>query len=425
MKPTAVRDEVLKMRFEDIYGKYQQKRLTTQEAAEMLGISVSVFYRKRRRYEEEGVTGLCDKRRGKVSPHRAADAEVSLITRLYEERYRGFTVKHFHEFAVREHGLSYGYTWTKNQLERAGHVKKGKRGGAHRQRRERRPMTGLMLHQDGSTHEWIPGLGYPVDLIITMDDANSEITSGTFVLQESTESTFIGLKETIEAYGLFCSLYTDRGSHYWLTPTAGGKVDKQRLTEVGRALKQLGIAHIAAYSPQARGRSERMFGTLQKRLPQELSLAGITSLEAANRYLKEVYIPRHNAQFTVTPKEEKKTAYIPWTGGDLKEILCWMEERVVQNDNTVSFMGLRLQIPKDDLRHHYVRTTVHVRRYLDGSLSVFFGNRCLGRYDARGNLQAAEKENDISQRGEPPREASRPTAFTTPLGDKQIGQLTC
>jgi transposase len=386
MEKTKVRHEVLKMRFEEVYDRFQKGILTTGEASELLGVSVSVFYRKRVRYEEEGNEGFYDRRLGKASPHRAGDAEVKRITKLYEEKYRGFNVKHFHELACREHGLRYGYTWTKTQLERVGLVRKSKRGGDHRLRRERRPMTGMMLHQDGSTHNWIPGLGYNVDLIVTMDDADSEITSAFFVLQEGTESTFQGIKDTIEKYGLFCSFYTDRGSHYWTTPEAGGRVDKHNLTQVGRGLRQLGIHHIAAYSPQARGRSERMFGTLQNRLPKEIALEGITTLEAANQYLQEVYLPRHNQQFTTKSKEEK-TAYVPWIGGDLNEVLCHQEERVVQNDNTVSYKNLHLQILKDDLRHHYVRTTVEVRHYLDGSLGLFFGNRCLGRYDALGQVQ--------------------------------------
>lgn len=385
MKKTTVKQEVLKMRFEETYGRYQVGRLTTQEAAEMLGISISVFYRKRLRYEEEGFEGLYDRRLGTPSPHRAADAEVKKITKLYADKYRGFNVKHFHEFAQREHGLKYGYTWTKTQLERVGLVRRSKRGGDHRLRRERRPMAGMMLHQDGSTHDWIPGLGHHVDLIVTMDDATSLITSAFFVLQEGTESTLLGVKETIEKYGLFCSLYTDRGSHYWTTPEAGGKVDKHNLTQVGRALKQLGINHIAAYSAQARGRSERMFGTLQNRLPKELALRGITTLEGANQYLQDVYLPRHNKQFTVKSKEEK-TAYVPWIGADLNEILCHQEERVVQNDNTVSYHTLRLQIPQDDLRHHYVKTTIQVREYLEGSLSLYYGPRCLGRYNTQGEL---------------------------------------
>lgn len=384
MKKTQVKEEVLKMKFEEVYDRFQKKKLTTEEASELLGISVSSFYRKRERYNEEGFESLYDKRLRRISPHKVADIEVARITKLYAEKYRGFSVKHFHEFAMREHGLKYGYTWTKNQLEKAGFIRRSKRGGDHRLRRERRPMTGMMLHQDGSTHEWIPGLGHNVDLIITMDDADSLITSGFFVLQEGTESSFQGIKETIEKYGLFCSLYTDRGSHYWTTPEAGGKVDKHHLTQVGRALKHLGVQHIAAYSPQARGRSERMFGTLQNRLPKELALQGITTLEEANRYLKEIYLPRHNQQFTIKPKEEDKTAYIPWIGADLNEILCHQEERVVQNDNTISYNGKRLQIGKDDLRHHYVRTTVQVREYLNGTLSVYYGPRCIGKYSKEG-----------------------------------------
>jgi len=385
MKKTKVIEGVLKMKFENIYDRFQKKSLTTQEAAELLGISVSSFYRKRERFEEEGFEWSYDLRLGKASPHRAADAEVKRVTKLYADKYRGFSVKHFHEFACREHGLKYGYTWTKTRLEKAGLVRKSKRGGDHRLRRERRPMTGMMLHQDGSTHAWIPGLGYNVDLIVTMDDADSQITSAFFVGQEGTESSLQGIKETIERYGLFCSFYTDRGSHYWYTPEAGGKVDKQNLTQVGRALKELRIQHIAAYSPQARGRSERMFGTLQNRIPQELALRGIKTMEEANRYLREVYLPRHNEQFTVKPTDEE-SAYIKWTGEGLDEVLCHKEERIVQNDNTVRYQGKRLQIPQDKLRYHYVRTEVEVRQYLDGTIGVFFGNRNIGRFDSEGNL---------------------------------------
>lgn len=382
MKKIRIKEEVLKMKFEEIYERYQKKRLSTQEASELLGISISTFYRKRERYEE-GFDALYDKRLRRISPHKASDREIEWITKLYASIYRGFSVKHFHEFACREHGLKYGYTWTKNQLEKANLVRRSKRGGDHRLRRERRPMAGMMLHQDGSTHDWIPSLGHKVDLIVTMDDATSVITSAFFVLQEGTESSMRGLTETIERYGLFCSLYTDRGSHYAYTPDAGGKVDKGTLTQVGRALKQLGIHHIFAYSPQARGRSERLFGTLQGRLSKELALKGIKTIEDANRYLKEVYLPLHNQQFTVKAMEEK-SAYIPWAGDQLKEIFCVQEERIMQNDNTVSYKGKRLQIKKDDLRHHYVKTTVQVREYLDGTFSLYYGPRCIGCYNQQG-----------------------------------------
>ena len=373
------------MRFEEILNRYEKKELTTMEASDLLGTSQRQFLRKRIRYQEEGFDGQFDKRLGRRSGRRAEVGEVARITKLYEARYTGFSVKHFHEFATREHGLKYGYTWCKNTLTRAGLVKVSKRGGPHRQRRPRKPMAGMMLHQDGSTHLWIPALGYNIDLIVTMDDATSVITSAFFVLQEGTQSSMQGVKETIERYGLFCSFYTDRGSHYFYTAEAGEKVVKGHMTQFGRMLKQLGIKHISAYSPQARGRSERMFGTLQNRLPKEIELLGITTMEAANDYLKNVYIPRHNAQFSMKP-EDSTPAYTPWIGPDLNEICCVQEERVVRKDNTISYEGITLQIPPHPMRHHFVKAQVEVRDYLDGSLALFYGHQCLGRYDRSGQF---------------------------------------
>lgn len=391
MGKSQIIEEIHKMRFEEIYGNYRQNRLNCEEAAEILGISVRTFYRKRCRYDSEDFNGSFDQRIGRRSPHRAAEREVAFITKLYEERYRGFSVKHFHEFAVREEGVKRSYNWTKNKLEGACLIKKSKRGGDHRLRRERRPMAGMMVHQDGSTHRWIEEMEHSLDLIVTLDDATSKITSAFLVDQEGTLSSMRGIRETIEGNGLFCSLYTDRGSHYWSTPEAGGKVDKNHLTQVGRALKQLGIRHIAAYSPQARGRSERLFGTLQARLPKEFKLKGIKTMEQANRYLREIYIPGHNERFSVKPKEDK-SAYIPCIRGTIEEILCIQEERTVQNDNTVRYGGLILQIQKNELRHHYVKTTVTVHVYEDKSLAIFYGHLCIGRYDALGNLKQEKEE---------------------------------
>lgn len=296
MRKPQIIEDIHKMRFEDIYGSYTEGRLSCEEASEILGVSVRTFYRKRQRYEAEDFDGQFDLRLGRISPHRAEDREVELITRLYAERYRGFSVRHFHEFAVRDHGCKRSYNWTKNKLEETQLIQRSKRGGDHRLRRERRPMAGMMIHQDGSTHRWLPHLDHNFDLIVSLDDATSKITSAFLVEQEGTLSSLRGIRETIDAYGLFCSLYTDRGSHYWLTPEAGGKVDKGNLTQVGRALRQLGIRHIAAYSPQARGRSERLFGTLQDRLPKEFVLKGIKTVEEANAYLRNIYIPRHNCK---------------------------------------------------------------------------------------------------------------------------------
>lgn len=380
-------EEVFKMRFIDAYGQYEKGKLTCEEAADMLGISVSTFYRKRHNYEGNENNCILDKRVGKPSPHRAADQEVEFVTQLFAERYRGFSVKHFHEFAQSDHNIQRSYSWVKNKLLEKKLIEKSSRGGKHRLRRERKPMRGMMIHQDGSKHRWIPALDYDLDLIVTLDDATSEITSCFLIGEEGTFSTLMGIHETIINHGLFCTMYTDRGSHYFYTPTAGGKVDKQRLTQVGRALKQLGIRHIAAYSPQARGRSERMFGTLQDRLPKEFTLRGITTVEEANRYITEIYIPRHNKQFCVKPASDK-SAFTSWISTmPLADVLCVQTDRTVQLDNTVRHNNFILQIPKNEYRYSYAKTEVKVHEYLDHQLAIFYGPLCIGRYDADGKLK--------------------------------------
>lgn len=371
-------------RFEAIYDEYRRDELGCGEAAMILGCSERHFLRLRTRFDDEGIEGLRDRRIGRVSARRVADSEVERITALYRDRYRGFTVRHFHEFAVARHHLSQGYTWTKAVLRAAGLVEASKPGGPHRQRRPRRPMRGMMIHQDASTHRWFGA--DKCDLVVTLDDATSEITSAFFCDQEGTMSSFRGIHETIAKYGLFCSLYTDRGSHYWFTPEAGGKVDKSRLTQVGRALKTLGVDHIAAYSPEARGRSERMFGTLQDRLVNELRLAGITDRASANRYLQDDYLPRHNARFMVVP-ELDKSAYVPIAGFEIANVLCHQEERIVGLDNTVHYQGKRLQIPASDHRRHFVKASVRVHHYPDNTLAIFHGPREIGRYLADGTVK--------------------------------------
>jgi hypothetical protein len=382
MTRVRINEEILKMRFESVYNRFVNGEITTEEASSLLHFSSRTFLRKRDRYEEEDFDGRFDRRLGRISGQRAADEEVELLTRIYRERYEGYNVRHFHAIARRNHGVKRSYSWTKNKLIRANLVTKSTKGGKHRLRRDRRPMAGMMMHQDGSKHLWIPDLGYPVDLIVTMDDATSEITSAFFVEEEGTISTLQGIQETIMNYGLFCSLYTDRGSHYFYTPEAGGKVDKGRLTHVGRVLKKLGIQHIESYCPQGRGRSERMFGTLQGRLPQELKTARIKTLEGANRYLKEVYLPAHNSEFMVKAESEKR-AFIPWVGS-FDDLMCYEEDRVVQKDNTVSYKALKLQIGKGEHRYHYVKATVTVKEYLNGTISIFHGPLLIGTYNRHG-----------------------------------------
>lgn len=382
--------DILKMRFEDINEQFKQRSLSCEEAALLLGMSPRTFLRKRNRYEENEFDGAYDRRIGRPSNNRAIDDEIKAMTKLYESKYRGFSVKHFHEHYEKEVEKPRSYNWCRSKLHEAGLARKGKRGGPHRRRRERKPMQGMMLHQDASTHLWIEDLGYSLDLIVTLDDATSEITSCFLAPQEGTVTSLQGIKVTILKKGVFCSFYTDRGSHYAYTPEAGGKVDKSRLTQVGRALNELGIQHIHAYSPEARGRSERMFGTLQGRLPQELTLHGIKTMEEANKYIQEVYLPAHNARFSKAPSDSK-TAYVEWALKErLDELLCIKEKRVVQKDNTVRYEKKILQIPQQEHRYHYVKSDVEVREYLDKSLAVFYGHMCLGRYDQVGNIIAVE-----------------------------------
>ena len=404
MTRARVLQEVRRMRFEELYGRRQRRELTMAEAAEMLGITERTFRRWSGRYDTEGGEGLQDRRLGRASARAVPVDEALRMVTLHETRYTGWTVKHFHERWQQEHGGTRSYTWTKKTLQAAGHVARAPRRGAHRKKRPRTPLPGMMLHQDGSTHEWVPGCQW--DLIVTLDDATTEIYSAFFVEEEGTMSSLQGVREVIGTKGLFSSLYADRGSHYWHTDEAGGKVDKTRLTQVHRALQQLGITLIPAYSPEARGRSERAFRTLQDRLPKELALAGITEMAAANRYLTEQFLPQHNERFMVRATEPG-TAFIPWVGTHLPEILCVQEERVVAKDNTVRYQGLSLQIPQDPHRFHYVKVLVRVHEYPEGTVAVFHGPRCLARYHADGRLIETEAESG-RRKGPTPRSGAHP-----------------
>jgi transposase len=369
------------LRFLDILGRYEAAEFGQLEAAALLGVGERTFRRWRQRHEDDGEAGLLDRRLGKASGKRVPTAREDEVEALYRERYRGFTAKHFHEHLVKDHRFAWGYTWTKTFLHSKGLLEKAERRGAHRRKRPRRPMPGMMLHQDGSRHVWLAGRP-ALDLIVTLDDATAEIYSAFLTEEEDTASTFRALGEVFGAHGLPLSLYTDRGSHYFFTPEAGAAVDRKQPTQVGRALERLGVEHIAAYSPQARGRSERVFQTLQDRLVKELALAGIDTLDAANLFIKEVYLPAHNARFAVAA-EQPGTAFVAIPGVDLDEVLCVQEERQVGNDNCVSFNRLKLQIPESPLRAHFVKARVKVRLYPDGSHAIFHGPRCLGRYDKK------------------------------------------
>ena len=382
MRRTELLQEVRQMRFEEAYDGWMEKRLSQEEAARILGVCDRTFRRYVERYDDGGLEALVDKRLSQASHRKAPVDEVMALTERYRARHDGWSARHFHSWYTRSGGRR-GYTWVKTRLQEAELVQKAPRRGVHRKRRERSPWPGMMLHQDGSTHEWVPGQKW--DLILTMDDATSEHYSMFFVDEEGTKSSFQGVGKVIRAKGLFSSFYSDRGSHYWHTPEEGGKVDKNHLTQFGRAMKQLGIEMIPSYSPEARGRIERAFRTHQDRLPKELAFHDITGMEEANRYIQQVYLPAYNTEFMQPPLEEG-AAFVECVVPTLDDILCEQYDRIVGRDNCVSFEGWKLQIPPDRHRCHYLKANVRVHRYLDDTLAVFHGPRKLARYDADGIL---------------------------------------
>jgi hypothetical protein len=324
-------------------------------------------------------------------------ATIEKVLGLYKETYYDLNIRHFHEKLQDQHGIELSYTWVQKALQGAGLVAKRHKRGPHRRRRPRRPLPGMMLHIDGSKHRWLNDDRW-YDLIVILDDATSEIYYAQLVEEESTRTVMAGLREVIEVQGLFCAVYSDRGSHFFVTVKAGEKVDKHRLTQVGRAMKELGVEMIAAYSPQARGRSERSFGTWQGRLPQELRLAGITSTEGANAFLRERYIGEFNIKFSV-PAAEKGTAFRRTGRSDLNWIFTVKTERVVEKDNTVAIKDRWWQIDKTRFRHSLAGSTVTIHEHLDETVSIRYGPHVVGRYSSTGQKLISETTKERGGKG--------------------------
>src|SRR5499433_125337 len=330
------------MKMQEVLLRAMARKITWFQAAEILGFTDRHLRRIRERYEEFGYDGLCNRRWGQPSPKRVPLTTVEKVLGLYRDKYFDLNVRHFHEKLREKHQIELSYTWVKAALQGAGLVARGRKRGVHRKRRARRPLPGMLLHIDGSRHRWFQDERWH-DLIVILDDASSAIYYAQLVEEESTVTVLAALREVVERKGVFCALYSDRGSHFWLTPEAGGKIDPHRLTQVGRAMRELGVQMIPAYSPQARGRSERNFSTWQGRLPQELRLRGIRTLEAANGFLREHYLSEFNARFQV-PAAQRGTGFVRRSSRDLDLIFALQFEPTVNRDNTVSIQNLRLQI---------------------------------------------------------------------------------
>src|SRR3989449_3082023 len=367
--PRAAMERAMKV--QEVILQAMARKISWYQAAEIIGISDRHMRRWRERYEEGGFRGLFDRRRGKPSPKRVPVAVVEQVLQLYREKYFDLNLSHFHEKLASQHQIELSYSWVKGMLQGAGLVARGRKRGVHRKRRERRPLPGMLLHIDGRRHQWFQDERW-YDLIVILDDATSEIYYAQLVEEESTATVLAGLREVIERKGVFCALYSDRGSHFWLTPKVGGKVDAHRLTQVGRALRELGIRMIPAYSPQARGRSERNFSTWQGRLPQELRLHQITHLEAANVFLRQQYMAEFNRRFQVSP-QQPGSAFLSRGKRDLDQIFSLQFERTVNRDNTVQFQNLNLQIERVRWKASLAGCSVTVHQHLDGTLGLRYG----------------------------------------------------
>jgi len=385
------------MKLQDVLLKAMAKKITWWEAAEIIGVTDRTMRRWRERLEADGYSGLADRRKGKPSDRRVPVAQVEQMLGLYRDTYFDLNMRHFHEKLREEHGIELSYTFVQKALQGAGLVARGRKRRKHRRRRERRPMPGMLLHIDGSKHQWFGDERW-YDLIVILDDATSEIYYAQLVEEESTRTVMEGLRTVIENKGLFCALYSDRGSHFFVTPKAGEKVDKHRPTQVGRALKELGVQMIPAYSPQARGRSERSFGTWQGRLPQELRLAGIATLKGANQFLREQYVAVFNQKFTVAAAE-KGTAFRRTTRSDLDWIFTVQTERVVAKDNTVAIADRNWQLEKSRFRSSLAGCTVTIHEHLDAAVSIRYGPHVVGRYTATGETRPPAVKQLSESRG--------------------------
>jgi transposase len=377
------------MKLQDVLLKAMAKKITWWEAAEIIGVTDRTMRRWRERMEDGGYSGLADRRKGRESDRRVPLEQVEEVLRLYRDTYFDLNIRHFHEKLSENHAIKLSYTWVQKALQGAGLVARGRVRKKHRRRRERRPLPGMLLHIDGSKHQWF-GDDRWYDLIVILDDATSEIYYAQLVEEESTRTVMEGLREVIQKKGLFCSLYSDRGSHFFVTVKAGEKVDKNRPTQVGRAMKELGVQMIPAYSPQARGRSERSFGTWQGRLPQELRLAGVTTTEAANEFLRKRYIAEFNSKFTVEAAEEG-TAFQPTTRTDLEWVFTVQTERVVAKDNTVAIKERDWQLEKCLFRSSLAGCTVTIHEHLDGNVSIRYGPNVVGRFTTDGQKRTGKK----------------------------------
>src|SRR5499427_5969523 len=390
-----VRREARAMTRREVITKAIAKRLSWVQVAEIIGIQPRQMRRIRWRVEHYGFEAVMDQRGGRPRRKRISTGTIEMLCRLKRDVYPDFSLQHFYEYVTEKHGVKVSYNWLRLMLQEAGVVERQPARGKYRRRRERRPLVGMLVHLDASTHEWIAGLPMQ-DLVVALDDADGRILYARFFAQEGTASTFAALESVLRNYGRFCQLYTDRGSHFCQNGPAG-EVPEEQHGQVSQALRALGIHQILARSPQARGRSERAFGTIQGRLPQELRYHCISDYAAANRYLEQHFVADFNRRFTVKPAQAE-SAFVKLAGIELDLMLSSKYERVVRNDNTVTFKNLILQLPSTRQRIHFVRCPVTVHQFSNGTLGISYQARLLARYDAAGATLPANPNKESAAR---------------------------
>ena len=378
----AVAREAKAMTTKDVIVKAIEGKLSWVQAADILGYTPRHMLRVKTRWLAQGYDGIRDQRGCTPRRRRIPLATIARLCALKRRQYPDFSIRHFWERATEQHGFTLSYTWTRLVLQAAGLAEKAPARGQYRRKRERRPLVGMLVHLDASTHRWLPAVPMQ-DLVVALDDADGRILDARFVPQEGTASTFASLHAVLTQAGRFAELYTDRGSHFGRTSTAGAPPDADQQGQVSRALATLGIRQIFARSPEARGRSERAFGTIQGRLPQELRVAKIRTYAAANTYLRDTFVPDFNRRFTVKPAQ-RESAFVPLRGLNLRLVLSSHHPRQVQNDHTVHFAGRLLQLPRSPVRPHFVRCRVLVHEFPDATLGISFQGQLLAAYSRDG-----------------------------------------
>lgn len=360
-----------------------KEKVTVAQLAQCLGLSERQVFRLKARYRKRGALGLAHGNRGRKSSRKMPQKIEERIVNLAQGKYQGFNDHHLTEKLCEVEGIRVSRPKVQRLLRAMGIIAvRKKRRPKHRTRRERKPQEGLLLQTDGSNHDWLEGRGPRFTLLGLIDDATNLVPAGLFDEEETTLGYFQIFYDTFSKKGLPTSIYADRHKIFQTDrePTLEEQLqNKKPETQIGRALRELGITLIPAYSSQAKGRIERCWGTFQDRLVSELRLEKTINKEEANAVVKK-FIPQYNRRFTKKPANTNPAWRPVPKDVDLMQILCVKEQRVVANDNTVSYHGVTLQIPKSNIRPSFAKTKVEVHYLINGQIHIYYKNQPIANF---------------------------------------------